>query len=737
MKQIWIKGERDAMNACFAFTLTAENIEKDDTLRLAALNIYSVYIDGEFVRFGPEKTAHGTVAVDEIPLGVYGKKKLSIVVLVTSYNIYTLSVQNTKPFFSAEIPGKYTTDDFAAHDMTDHVRAVNKFSYQRHFGECYVMERDRHDFLCGSFPLFPTAETEEVEGCRELKRETELPTYKTLTASAIKRGFVFEDKSIAEFDDRFLQGIEDGFGYTYDKLERNILDEIHTYVVGTDAEGGEKPYTLYDCGREISGFPVLKCTVKSEKARVYLVWDEILSDGGKLDFFRMRTANVICYDLKKGAYNIMSAEPYSYRYAAIIVDDGEVEYGDLETVLFENPDAGKFRFSCTDAEYELVMNAARETFAQNCVDIPTDCPSRERAGWLCDSYFTARAEKLFTGKNTVEAHHLVNYAGSPQFGYFERDMVPMCYPGEFPSESYIPNWAMWYVIEIADSIKRTGSRESADISTEKVKGLIEFFKNYENEIGLLEKLPRWVFVEWSRANEFVQQINYPSNMLYCGMLRAAAEILGDESLVAKADKIRETIRSTARKGMFFIDNANRDDSGNIVVTGNTTETCQYYAFYFGVATIEEDKELFDTMLNSFGATRDTKNVYPTVYKSNAFIGNYLRLDFLSANGYAEKALSECKDYFVYMAKRTGTLWENDTPYASCNHGFASYAANIILRGLCGYFGVDEANKKALLREVKYSADCKVEIPLSDGQYIKIAVKDGKRTVTLPDGYTAE
>ena len=35
-------------------------------------------------------------------------------------------------------------------------------------------------------------------------------------------------------------------------------------------------------------------------------------------------------------------------------------------------------------------------------------------------------------------------------------------------------------------------------------------------------------------------------------------------------------------------------------------------------------------------------------------------------------------YFHYMARKTGTLWENVTDHASCNHGFASYAAVLIL-----------------------------------------------------------
>jgi alpha-L-rhamnosidase len=41
-------------------------------------------------------------------------------------------------------------------------------------------------------------------------------------------------------------------------------------------------------------------------------------------------------------------------------------------------------------------------------------------------------------------------------------------------------------------------------------------------------------------------------------------------------------------------------------------------------------------------------------------------------GEKEKLEQNIRGYFDYMALRTGTLWENDTPHASCNHGFASH-----------------------------------------------------------------
>ena len=38
----------------------------------------------------------------------------------------------------------------------------------------------------------------------------------------------------------------------------------------------------------------------------------------------------------------------------------------------------------------------------------------------------------------------------------------------------------------------------------------------------------------------------------------------------------------------------------------------------------------------------------------------------------DKLYSEIKEYFVYMANITGTLWEHDSNRASMNHGFTSH-----------------------------------------------------------------
>lgn len=142
-------------------------------------------------------------------------------------------------------------------------------------------------------------------------------------------------------------------------------------------------------------------------------------------------------------------------------------------------------------------------------------PSRERAGWLCDSFFTARTEHALTGQCTVEKAFLENFLLAERFAHLPDGMLPMCYPADHYDGNFIPNWAMWFVLELEEYIKRSGDCAFAERAKSRVYGLIQYFATFENEYGLLEKLEKWVFVEWSRANDpdVVQDVNFPTNML--------------------------------------------------------------------------------------------------------------------------------------------------------------------------------------------------------------------------------
>jgi len=157
--------------------------------------------------------------------------------------------------------------------------------------------------------------------------------------------------------------------------------------------------------------------------------------------------------------------------------------------------------------------------------------------------------------------------------------------------------------------------------------------------------------------------------------------------------MRETIRKQSFDGTFFVDNAKRQPDGTLKLSGERTETCQYYAFFFHTATPQRYPALWETLRADFGPERHQNSKHPEIHFANAFIGNYLRLELLSRQGLTAQILAETKGYFLKMADQTGTLWEHDTTQASCCHGFASHVERLMFRDVLGIRSVDAVNRK--------------------------------------------
>ena len=56
-------------------------------------------------------------------------------------------------------------------------------------------------------------------------------------------------------------------------------------------------------------------------------------------------------------------------------------------------------------------------------------------------------------------------------------MFPMCYPAE-NGRTFIPNWAMWYLLELEKYAKRWGRDEIIEKSRVKADGVLQYFKSY-------------------------------------------------------------------------------------------------------------------------------------------------------------------------------------------------------------------------------------------------------------------
>lgn len=681
---VWEKGMSEALNLTLDFITDVKCIP-GGKLFVAGSTSFTVWVNGSFVGFGPARTAHGFYKVDEISLeGLLTEEKNVIDIRVCGYNANSFCYLKAKPFLCAEIiaDGKViaaTGHDFKAVRFDSKIIKAPRYSYQRAFCEAYNLNNASYaarDFGTGNEVVLEACENKAF-----LLRDVPYSEYKKLCAEAvfgtgtahrIQRTVEFAPREITEVGENY-----DGFCETeleirpweeYGSLDFDILSAERSEAEVLNISDGA--FADVDMGNNSTG--LFDFTVEFKGTGTLLIaFDEIV-ENGKISWHR-GTLNILVINGEKGEYRFTSAEPYVFRYARLTAVDSDItvkNFG-IREIAFPESKIG-LRLNTEDGTVKSVYAAALRTFRANVLDIYMDCPSRERAGWLCDSFFMGRTEKALTGENTVERAFLNNFLMPDSFDGLPEGMLPMCYPSDCMFGQFIPTWAMWFGLQVYDYYTRTGDRELVQKAKNRLYALLGYFKKFENEFGLLEKLDGWVFVEWSKANDLVQEVSFPSNMVYSALKSAVGVLYNDEALINEGRRLRKTIKEMSlTESGYFCDNAVRRD-GKLCLTGERTEVCQYYAFFFKIAEASEFGELWSTMVNEFGFNKSVNDKYGPIYPANAFIGNYLRMELLLLDGKREKLYSDIKDYFTYMAELTGTLWENTDSGASCNHGFASY-----------------------------------------------------------------
>lgn len=668
------------------------------SVALAANNLYRIWCDGRFLGHGPARTAPGFARVDHWPLPPAGRRRSRTLAFeVVGYQVPSFYTLNTPPFLWAEVRGPrralaWTDTEgrggFVCARDPHRVQAVERYSYQRTFIEGYQFDANPHRWRVDPAAIL-AAPLVAVDPPRLLRRRAPLPHLQKVGVSKITcegRVVLTRAKPLGRL--RFIHDLGGASrGFPLSHIAWSVFEAWRRLEFPADPPSGPrtlprpglrlaaKQWMRGELSRTQTGFIGLRLEVR-QPSRVLLIFADLPDDHGGLNRHRRDAVDAIWLDLAPGPIDFESFEPYTWRYLQVAVLHGECQLRRIYLRTMQAPPVAAPP-SRGSAGLRAIDAAAVASYRQNTVDVFMDCPSRERAGWLCDSFFTARAEHALTGANPVESDFLENFALPVSFPDLPAGMVPMCYPADVLKGEYIPNWALWYILQLADYRRRGGERSIIKASLPRVRHLLAWFAVYENSDGLLERLPGWVFVEWSRANDLVQDVNYPTNMLYAAALDAAARLLRAPAWRAKAAAIRRAVHEQSWDGQAFRDHALRSRHGRLAVQSAITETCQYYALTFGLAAPRTHRALWHELRDNYGPlapSADSSSWSPAA----AFMGQLLRMELLIKHGEAARARREILAYYGPQAAATGTLWEHNDAHASTNHGFTSYVA-VLLR----------------------------------------------------------
>ena len=102
-KAVWERGEETTVNRWLVFRAEIKK-SAESKIALTASCAYVLRVNGEFIAFGPARSAHGFYRVDEIDIAPYLKNETNIVtVTVAGYNVCSFYHLDQPSFLTAEI----------------------------------------------------------------------------------------------------------------------------------------------------------------------------------------------------------------------------------------------------------------------------------------------------------------------------------------------------------------------------------------------------------------------------------------------------------------------------------------------------------------------------------------------------------------------------------------------------------------------------------------------------------
>ena len=713
-KPVWLKNreQHQSQFAAFHVLLTAEK-PIEVTASIAARSYYRMYLNGDMVAHGPARAAEGCCRVDEIPIKLAGQCHIAIeIAAYQSPDRYCNDCTLEKGLLVAEIS---TSDGTVLTATGDNLWSCEELKYRRPnvemmshcrgIFEYYDLQAGWDEWKVRKLAQKPEAVSEQVKW---LPRRAPYPTYLPISArrlrgvydvlpgelskqnSSLLLSAFINPKWYASVPDenRILQGILCERDAAFSGKKRQIGSNL-VLTPGISCGAAAWEMESAEVGFLDFNIRVTQCCVLD------VLNSDHLSDDGALE----GNSYVTRYCLQPGSYQLTGFEPKLVRYIKMIFrTGGEVEISGLRLLQYTYPEDDRLFFACSDGDLNRIYEAARRTLRLNMLDILMDCPERERAGWLCDSYFSGQAARVVFGNSLVELDHMENFLLTDPDqcwnGFF-----PEVYPGirRDSTDIGIRNWSFWLILELCAYCAQTGDKKLAMTYRNRVERFVEGMLSLRGESGLLENLGT-VFVDWSLSNKpfAMEPISVPVNALAVTMLKQAAELYGRDSWKNAADEMEQIIHNMGQS--IFLgaggDSAELAPDGKKLNRGGCrTESGIALELWSGFH--KDDREFIRRFVKNMG-TSPQERPNPNIGRSNLFIGLMIRFDVLSAMGETDTLIRELKDvYLPQLALGSDTLFEAIHEKFGC-HGFNGYAAALLVRDILGVKQVDAAEKKVYI-----------------------------------------
>jgi alpha-L-rhamnosidase len=408
------------------------------------------------------------------------------------------------------------------------------------------------------------------------------------------------------------------------ELEKDFPVRVLQTFETQKISGSKTGRTIYDFGQNASGIIALKVS-GNRGAQIIIRPDELLNSEGNITQISGGGPYELNYTLKGG--NVETWQPtftyYGFRYADVEIiepdeKDKKTKILSLTMLHTRNSSPSVGSFSCSDTLFNQIFELINWGIRSNMASVATDCPHREKLGWLEETYLLGSSMHY-----NYDIHAFYNKIVNDMMdSQLDNGLVPDIAPEYVPFNGGFrdsPEWGSASVIIPWLLYKWYGDTDVLQRSYPMGKGYLSYLHSKALDNIIDYGLGDWYDLGTDHPGEaqLTPKALTATSVYYYDLqiMAQIAELLGYYDDNKKYKDLSEKVKNSFLKKFY-------NSETGVCATGS--QTSYSLALYTGLIPEKDKSKVFSNLINSI-----TENNYEL---TSGDIGYHFLVRVLSENG---------------------------------------------------------------------------------------------------------
>ncbi len=363
---------------------------------------------------------------------------------------------------------------------------------------------------------------------------------------------------------------------------------------------------LVDFGLNVSGFP--EFTVHNCTDSVIVRTAEHITPEGEVDKVQYGSwAPPFVKYLPRGDQSETYRPRFmhnSYRYLVVEGLPYRPAPEDFRSFFIHSEVRKDTRFASSDEDLNFLYGCIERGFRANLVNLPTDCPGRERRGWSGDSFVVVEAQSIVCNAYPLYRQWMQSQQDAQRLSGWISVEFPMMTDGSIDLV-----WPMSIIINPWELYRQTGDLAVLERMHEAMTRYMDLLRAVSDDKELLDKT-LFSYGDWCALDKAGKPFLGAVYYYHAAELMAKVEkLLGNSSKAAEYAALQQKIGASVNETYLH-----RNDAGRYYYD-NGSQSSSVHALYFGICPPEREQAVFDYILEDIRA----KEVHTCGFMGNTWI----------------------------------------------------------------------------------------------------------------------